>query len=338
MICYLSDHLGKFDEKADDGYLLGYSLVSKAFRVFNTRRQQIKETYHITFDEIPDAIKFSKPSVDNINIAKNERYHMIKYLILYCASQRIFCPQIQFQSQIPPLTHSINVLLPDPQDKLVLGHKTTVQLILSSKEEPKKVSESTIKLHGWVDDMQDEVLTKRYFKLFSLVANMPEKHLSSCWSGVKHIMYEKSTHDYGHSYLTKVGKTGRPLIKYPIRHATILYYWANEGTEGHEGLQEISTADADPDRESEDEEEADKDVTQAILILTLGGAGGNAGGVRAVEGIHPDKQEVKQPSLTGSDLDLQRVVAGVSVNSVKVWPRGTSLLGVYTGVALRGFW
>ncbi|GJZ01966.1 retrovirus-related pol polyprotein from transposon TNT 1-94 [Tanacetum coccineum] len=36
------DHLGKFDEKADDGYLLGYSLVSKAFRVFNTRRHQTK--------------------------------------------------------------------------------------------------------------------------------------------------------------------------------------------------------------------------------------------------------------------------------------------------------
>ncbi|GKC03149.1 hypothetical protein Tco_0994759 [Tanacetum coccineum] len=64
------DHLGKFDENADNGYLLGYSLVSKAFRVFNTRRQQTKETYHITFDESPDAIKFSKPSVDKINIAQ----------------------------------------------------------------------------------------------------------------------------------------------------------------------------------------------------------------------------------------------------------------------------
>ncbi|GJZ32810.1 retrovirus-related pol polyprotein from transposon TNT 1-94 [Tanacetum coccineum] len=32
------DHLGKFDAKADDGYFLGYSFVSKAFRVFNTRR------------------------------------------------------------------------------------------------------------------------------------------------------------------------------------------------------------------------------------------------------------------------------------------------------------
>ncbi|GJW30136.1 retrovirus-related pol polyprotein from transposon TNT 1-94 [Tanacetum coccineum] len=81
------DHLGKFDENADDGYLLGYSLVSKAFRVFNTRRQQTEETYHIRFDESPDAIKFSKPSVDNINIADNERYLPYEYLHPYEPSQ-----------------------------------------------------------------------------------------------------------------------------------------------------------------------------------------------------------------------------------------------------------
>ncbi|GJT08115.1 retrovirus-related pol polyprotein from transposon TNT 1-94 [Tanacetum coccineum] len=81
------DHLGKFDEKVNDGYLLRYSLVSKAFRVFNTRRQKTKETYHITFDESPDAIKFSKPSVDNINIAENERYPPDEYLHPYEPSQ-----------------------------------------------------------------------------------------------------------------------------------------------------------------------------------------------------------------------------------------------------------
>ncbi|GJT64347.1 hypothetical protein Tco_1015827 [Tanacetum coccineum] len=80
------DHLGKFDEKADDGYI-GYSLVSKAFRVFNTRRQQTEETYHIIFDESPDAIKFSKPSVDNINIVENKRYPPDEYLHPYEPSQ-----------------------------------------------------------------------------------------------------------------------------------------------------------------------------------------------------------------------------------------------------------
>nr|GEX05955.1 retrovirus-related Pol polyprotein from transposon TNT 1-94 [Tanacetum cinerariifolium] len=82
------DHLGKFDEKANDGYLLGCSLVSKAFRVFNTRIQQTEETYHITFDKSPDANKFLKPSVDNINIAEYERYPPDEYLHPYEPSQK----------------------------------------------------------------------------------------------------------------------------------------------------------------------------------------------------------------------------------------------------------
>ncbi|GKF45240.1 retrovirus-related pol polyprotein from transposon TNT 1-94, partial [Tanacetum coccineum] len=81
------DHLGKFDEKSYDGYLLRYSLVSKAFRVFNTRRQQTEETYHITFDESPNAIKFSKSLVDYINIVENQRYPPDEYLHPYEPSQ-----------------------------------------------------------------------------------------------------------------------------------------------------------------------------------------------------------------------------------------------------------
>ncbi|GKC25976.1 retrovirus-related pol polyprotein from transposon TNT 1-94 [Tanacetum coccineum] len=68
------DHLGKFDAKADDGYFLGYSFVSKAFRVFNTRRQQVEETYHVTFDESMEAIRFTNTSVDEIGIDDSSRY------------------------------------------------------------------------------------------------------------------------------------------------------------------------------------------------------------------------------------------------------------------------
>ncbi|GJZ63375.1 retrovirus-related pol polyprotein from transposon TNT 1-94 [Tanacetum coccineum] len=63
-----ADHLGKFDAKADDGYLLGYLSISKTFRVYNTKRQQIEETYHVTFDESMDVIRKSVPEV----IAPNE--------------------------------------------------------------------------------------------------------------------------------------------------------------------------------------------------------------------------------------------------------------------------
>ncbi|GJX35938.1 hypothetical protein Tco_0247495 [Tanacetum coccineum] len=74
------DHLGKFDEKADDGYFLGYSLISKAFRVFNIRRQQTEDTFHITLHKSTKAIKFLKPSVDNNTIGETEWYPPDEYL------------------------------------------------------------------------------------------------------------------------------------------------------------------------------------------------------------------------------------------------------------------
>uniref|UniRef100_UPI001CB97BFB flocculation protein FLO11-like n=1 Tax=Erigeron canadensis TaxID=72917 RepID=UPI001CB97BFB len=51
------DHLGKFDPKADDGYFVGYSSISKAFRVFNVRLQKVDESIHVTFDESSSALK-----------------------------------------------------------------------------------------------------------------------------------------------------------------------------------------------------------------------------------------------------------------------------------------
>ncbi|GJW06814.1 putative ribonuclease H-like domain-containing protein [Tanacetum coccineum] len=45
------DPLGKFDEKADEGFFIGYSINSKAFRVFNTRTRKVKENLHINFLE-----------------------------------------------------------------------------------------------------------------------------------------------------------------------------------------------------------------------------------------------------------------------------------------------
>nr|GEY00866.1 hypothetical protein [Tanacetum cinerariifolium] len=45
------DPLGKFDGKADEGFLVGYSVNSKAFRVFNSRTRIVQETLHINFLE-----------------------------------------------------------------------------------------------------------------------------------------------------------------------------------------------------------------------------------------------------------------------------------------------
>nr|GEW04492.1 retrovirus-related Pol polyprotein from transposon TNT 1-94 [Tanacetum cinerariifolium] len=42
---------GKFDRKADDGFFVGYSLNSKAFRVFNSRTRIVDEKLHVRFSE-----------------------------------------------------------------------------------------------------------------------------------------------------------------------------------------------------------------------------------------------------------------------------------------------
>nr|GEU55249.1 receptor-like protein kinase ANXUR1 [Tanacetum cinerariifolium] len=43
--------LGKFDGKVDEGFLVGYSVSSKAFRVFNSRTRIVQETLHVNFLE-----------------------------------------------------------------------------------------------------------------------------------------------------------------------------------------------------------------------------------------------------------------------------------------------
>ncbi|GJW04031.1 ribonuclease H-like domain-containing protein [Tanacetum coccineum] len=45
------DHLGKFDGKSDEVFLVGYSLNSKAFRVYNLETKRVEENLHITFLE-----------------------------------------------------------------------------------------------------------------------------------------------------------------------------------------------------------------------------------------------------------------------------------------------
>ncbi|GJV62588.1 ribonuclease H-like domain-containing protein [Tanacetum coccineum] len=53
------DPLGKFDGKADEGFLVGYSINSKAFMVFNTRTRKVEENLHINFLE-------NKPTIAKI--------------------------------------------------------------------------------------------------------------------------------------------------------------------------------------------------------------------------------------------------------------------------------
>ncbi|GJX63722.1 putative ribonuclease H-like domain-containing protein [Tanacetum coccineum] len=61
-ILNIIDHLGKFDGKADEGFFVGYSTNSKAFRVFNSRTRIVEENLHVQFSKNTSNIAGSRPN------------------------------------------------------------------------------------------------------------------------------------------------------------------------------------------------------------------------------------------------------------------------------------
>ncbi|GJW82359.1 retrovirus-related pol polyprotein from transposon TNT 1-94 [Tanacetum coccineum] len=108
------DHLGKFDEKADDGFFLGYSLVAKAFRVFNIRRQEMEEIVHVTFSEDDEAISQSSTEGNAINFNENKSFPDDEFLkprseVTQCLGNTEYFPYIPaYENTIPsesPILH-----------------------------------------------------------------------------------------------------------------------------------------------------------------------------------------------------------------------------------------
>ncbi|GAB2299389.1 hypothetical protein Dimus_038558 [Dionaea muscipula] len=59
------DQLKVFDTRADEGIFMGYSEVSKAFRILNKRTMVIEESVHVVFDE-PHFTKGAEVAVEKL--------------------------------------------------------------------------------------------------------------------------------------------------------------------------------------------------------------------------------------------------------------------------------
>nr|GEW82258.1 hypothetical protein [Tanacetum cinerariifolium] len=73
------DPLGKFQRKVDEGFLVGYSVCSKAFRVFNSRTHIVQETLHVNFMENKPNVTGSGPAwlFDIDSLARTMNYHPV---------------------------------------------------------------------------------------------------------------------------------------------------------------------------------------------------------------------------------------------------------------------
>nr|GEZ80779.1 hypothetical protein [Tanacetum cinerariifolium] len=73
------DPLGKFQGKVDEGFLVGYSVCSKAFRVFNSRTRIVRETLHVNFMENKPNVAGSGPVwlFDIDSLTRTMNYHPV---------------------------------------------------------------------------------------------------------------------------------------------------------------------------------------------------------------------------------------------------------------------
>ncbi|GJT96942.1 putative ribonuclease H-like domain-containing protein [Tanacetum coccineum] len=133
------DHLGKFDGKSDDGFFVGYSLTSKAYRVYNIRTRRVEENLHIRI----------------------HKDHSLDHVI----------GDIQFGVQTRGMTKTANEqgLLSvayerKPQEDL----NTCLFFCFLSQEEPKRVTKA-LSHSAWVEAMQEELLQFKLQKVWVLV-------------------------------------------------------------------------------------------------------------------------------------------------------------------------
>nr|GFA70093.1 hypothetical protein [Tanacetum cinerariifolium] len=74
-----SQIIGKFQGNVDEGFLVGYSVCSKAFRVFNSRTRIVQETLHVNFIENKSNVAGSGPAwlFDIDSLCKTMNYHLV---------------------------------------------------------------------------------------------------------------------------------------------------------------------------------------------------------------------------------------------------------------------
>ncbi|KAL8124103.1 hypothetical protein AgCh_011924 [Apium graveolens] len=188
--CYIlntKDYLTKFDPKSSEGIFLGYSITSKAYRVFNLKNLVVEESMNVTFDESKPPSKF-KDLVDedkDLNEGNpndvEDVIHQMGYLKLGneipTNPLELKETEVELPPEIPLIKdHPIDNILGD----LTKGVQTRAQvqnivnnLAFLSQIEPKTVMEALLD-EDWISAMQDELNQFTLNKVWELVPQPPE--------------------------------------------------------------------------------------------------------------------------------------------------------------------
>nr|GEY13002.1 hypothetical protein [Tanacetum cinerariifolium] len=125
------DHLGKFDGKADYGLFVGYSLNSKAFRVYNLRTRKVEENLHIRFLDDKPSIAGTEESIGKGHSSKEKGYSQ-DYILM-----PLWKDGLLFDSSLKNASHD------EPQPSSDDGHKDDIGISEESEIDNQEKSENS---------------------------------------------------------------------------------------------------------------------------------------------------------------------------------------------------
>ncbi|GJZ51747.1 putative ribonuclease H-like domain-containing protein [Tanacetum coccineum] len=146
------DSLGKFDGKSDEGYLLGYSTTSKAFRVYNKRIKRVEENMHIDFPKDQPNMAGTGPNwMFDLNFLTNSMNDIPEYILLPLQPHRTRI----LVEDVAPVTHE-KPSESSPKDNNVQDSKD-----VADKEGRHQMTEDEQVLHDELEKMiAQEVVAK----------------------------------------------------------------------------------------------------------------------------------------------------------------------------------
>nr|GEV47617.1 hypothetical protein [Tanacetum cinerariifolium] len=178
------DHLGKFEGKADEGFLVGYSVNSKTFRVFNTRTRKVEENLHIKFLENKYNVPGSGPEwLFDIDSLMNYELVTIGNQTNDDADDKDTDEvpgkrdegvskgsEIDDQERTDSSTQDVNTVGPsiNTANTNINTGSLNINTVGSNDPKPKKVIQALID-PSWIEAMQEELLQFKLQKVWTLV-------------------------------------------------------------------------------------------------------------------------------------------------------------------------
>nr|GEU79795.1 retrovirus-related Pol polyprotein from transposon TNT 1-94 [Tanacetum cinerariifolium] len=165
---------GKFDNKADEGFFVRYSLNSKAFRVFNSRTRIVEDNLHIRFSIQSNDYAGTKAS-DNVSQARKEIEPVKDYILL-----QLWTIDLQF-SQDPKSFHD-DGFKPSNNDGKKVDEDPRKENECKDQEKEDNVNSTNdviyaLKDTSWIEAIHEELLQFKLQKVWTLVDLSNEKRV-----------------------------------------------------------------------------------------------------------------------------------------------------------------